>query len=213
MDSRYCTSTQTVSHGVFASSPSPPPSPSTYGSSFQKPRLPRAYTADAAGMAADDVSSNITGYRRSLDVPGLPSGRYFSHGASKVDRRSQYIDPSLRGTGVDTDVRISRQLTKCSRNREASPSSDLEDDATVSPADSISQVSSNRSRPLSHSTGSRRSYQPDRSGRRDSAVSIESRVSSSYSHADKLSTYEGPPVYDEDGGFYKLERRPRWSGK
>ena len=184
---------------------------SMYNGAVQPPALSRAYTTSAISELADDTSSNVTGYRRCLDVPGLPQKNYWSSGANQRDRNPQYFSrASGRRPASDGDsMTRTKELVRYQTAREELTLSDIDDNATVLPADSISNVSSNRSRPSWSSRDSRRSSQSNRSSRRDSVVSVSSSRGYSKSDADNLSTFEGQQEYNAIGGYYMVERRPR----
>jgi hypothetical protein len=106
--------------------------------------------------------SNITGYRKRLDVPGMPDERYFADGRSKFDRRPEYVgqapsEARRSKSGRSTTSRsksyaAGMQLVPYNGGGRAikEEQEDDGDDCTVLPSDSISQVSSResaRSRP------------------------------------------------------------------
>ena len=196
---------------------SAPPRRSTYdgsrstssvsrGGPVQPPSLPRAYTASAVSGFSGYVPSNVTGYRKRLDVEGLPQKDYLTSGASKRDRRPEYIgraqsDSRRTSNGYQAGGGSSAAGNELVRYRS---NQNFDDNATVVPEDSISQVSSNRSRPSQASIYSMRSGRSSHYERR--ASDAQSYLRSFY--ADNLSTYEGSQVYDEARGCWIVERKP-----
>lgn len=101
-----------------------------------------AYTSTEAGW------SNVTGFRKRLDVAGSPQSDYFSSGASKLDRRSEYIGRPLTGSCFVTDDPAAECQAEQERYPDYTDSADEEDgdDATVLPSDSVSQIGRGRAR-------------------------------------------------------------------
>ncbi|KAK3720127.1 hypothetical protein LTR37_003950 [Vermiconidia calcicola] len=126
----------------------------------------------------------MTGYRTRLDVPGMPECDYFVSGASKRDRRPEYTgrvsSSSSSSIARSNTYPSGKEVVRYVGGQElyGKVADDDIDSATVSPADSISQVSSNRSGPSMHSHRSFRScsgdYLPPISNSRGNSYAFDS---------------------------------------
>ncbi len=155
------------------------------------------------------ASSNVTGYRRCLDVAGSPPGHYFTSGLSQYDRRPEYIEDN-RG-----ESQVSRRSSRRSDKgmdmvkyeqpypRQCETFEDsfgTEDDlGTVLPCDSISNVSSR------WSTDSRRWYGRGRFSGGEMRPAIG--LGWSQTHAEWTSGYSRRG-YGGDDAFRLTERTP-----
>jgi hypothetical protein len=128
--------TATRSRFSAAADPTPPhpgPGQGTYA------------TSEAGG-------SNVTGFRTRLDVAGSPQSDYFISGASKRDRRAEYIGRPLTGSCFVVDhpqpVRSPSEYSAREQEQDAIDEDDgsEDDSATILPSDSVSQVGRGRGR-------------------------------------------------------------------
>lgn len=164
------------------------------------------YSSSSTSSSSVSASSNITGYRARLDVPGMPESDYFVSGASKRDRRPEYTGrmPSSNIARTNTYPTGKEVVQYGGGQQLCGEVADNEiDDATVSPADSISQVSSSKSRPSVHSHRSSRSYNggyvpPASNSRANSSAFGES-----------TSAYGERCEYERAKNYQTVERRPR----
>ena len=180
-----------------------------YGGAVQQAPVYGSHAGSVAG-------SNVTGYRSHIDVPGLPEHDYFHSGASKRDRRPEYIGKtaSLPPQQPCQDL-VKYRGSQHKYSQSDDDDDDDDDDATVLPADSISQVSSNRSRRSRHSTSSHSSSRANRFQRRDSGVSMGGTGAyyggGGASAFSGRSAYESSAEYDQINNRYVMERKPRWA--
>ena len=199
------------------------------GGAVQPMPRDREYDMSVASSSSDETSSYMTGYRSRLDVPGMPDKSYFTSGASKCDRRPEYIGHSCsnnaessngyvasnghrtsNGHPVGNGYVAGNELVRYKSSQSQSPEdSDEEDNATLTPQDSISQVSSNRSMPNSYSNGARRPRQPSYAHYPTRLPPIGNQRSSSYSQGDYRSAYEAEQIYDRVRRYSVVERRPQ----
>jgi hypothetical protein len=90
--------------------------------------------------------SNVTGFRTRLDVAGSPQSDYFISGASKRDRRAEYIGRPLTGSCFVVDhpqpVRSPSEYSAREQEQYAmdEDGGSEDDSATILPSDSVSQV-------------------------------------------------------------------------
>ena len=178
-----------------------------------------------AGSAIDNVSesgwSNVTGFRspRRLNVPDSPGSTYFNSGASRFDRRAEYIGRPLTGSCLVTNEPARNQAGE---EWEPEDSEDEEDeDATILPSDSASQVGkgrreSSRSKPqppLSKSGGlfgevSRGRQQPQpRRANPPSPFAVQR--SHTYSNGDDQSMSGARRAHDGGRRYSVVERKPQ----
>lgn len=178
------------------------------------PPLDEGYASQTG--RSDYAATNITGYRRTLDVPGLPQSDYFSSGESQWDRRPEYIGqgpPSFsRSRSAYTGGQeLVRYTGGDSRNQ---IEDDLDSDCeTLHPADSISNVSTQVSgrrrmgtsrRPAEYAEQRSSSYQR----RREYATSGTCRRTYSYGESVGGSVFGEMPRYGSVVGYQTEERRP-----
>ncbi|KAK5162995.1 uncharacterized protein LTR77_011050 [Saxophila tyrrhenica] len=78
-------------------------------------QIPSFYNADCGDSVCGSTTSNMTGFRRTLDVPGMPESDYFTIGASKWDRRPEYVG-RVRAPGRSTSKRSSSYTAVASEN-------------------------------------------------------------------------------------------------
>lgn len=172
---------------------------------------PPSVISSETGCPSVYASSNATGFRTCLDVPGSPPSNYFSSGASKIDRRRQYAGQSSSSSvGSSNGYPAGNEVVRYTppRKIDTPDDSDNEDNVTVTPQDSISQVSSNRSMPSTHA---RQACQASRSSH---SQYLARPGPSSYHRNSSFwgggkSEFEGEQVYDRARGYSFVERWPR----
>jgi hypothetical protein len=160
--------------------------------------------------------SNVTGYRKRLDVPGMPDDRYFTDGRSKFDRRPEYIgqapsEARRSKSGRSTTSRsksyaADMQLVPYTGDKRAikEEQEDDGDDCTVLPSDSISQVSSRESARSKPSLPSTMPYVP----RYPPPPAYQRSYSNSY--VERSQVYGGQRGCYECANMYQtVERLPR----
>ena len=200
----------------YARSRSNVASPSaTIQDAFHAPPLSRAYTTSAIDSAPDYATSNVTGHRGNLEVEGLPDHRYFTAQRPKRSRSHRHPDRGCRPVEVDRYSEVHQYSSADGRQDGALIGYDparggcapcwSRGDDIILPSDSISQISTHGSSSSASSSNSDRSRRRPRYG--DSDRGPSSQTSRSY-RDDLSSIYEGPEVYDKEGGYYKVERRP-----
>lgn len=173
-----------------------------YGGAAQLPSVYGGYTPSAKGSPS--VYSNVTGFRKSLTVVGCPDRNYFTNKLTAPNDQSPYSNQPQNNYAPSQLTPPNQPGRPLFGQMQNSPPDVYDDNATVLPQDSISQVSSNRSVP--RSSHSRRSNHPQR---RDSIVS----GSYASSFGGPRSVFEGSQVYDDAKGYYVVERRPPGSRK
>ncbi len=199
---------------------------SMYSDRLDRPiPLPRANTMPMIDDRSYHAPSSVSGYRRHMAVEGLPGSTFFEDGDGASHRhrgheRSSHNRHEPRGRShrrarspsnsdryntskaliVRRDSVTGRELVRYSGSQDFD-----DDEETVVPEDSISQVSSNPSH------RSRRSRYSHRSGRSDDhhrrSGEADSRYESRYRY--DPSAYESRREYDSDHRAYIIERRPR----
>ena len=144
--SQYSQPRRSSSYSV-ANSPTSRSKSSGYYESVRSSTMSSGYAQSSTTNPSSYASTNVTGHRRCLDVQGLPDSKWFSTGASKYDRKPEYIGGQSSNSGGPTEsCPPGNELVRYrSRPDDRDEGSDFDDKGTVLPQDSVSQVSSNRS--------------------------------------------------------------------
>lgn len=184
---------------------------------WSPPPLDEGYASQTG--RSDYAVSNVTGYRRTLDVPGMPQQDYFTSGESQWNRRPEY---TRRAPSIPKENSVhSRTTSIYGSGKELVPytggnqRTNIEEDSdsdldTLGPKDSISNVSTQvpgrRSRTSRRPPNypSQRSYQYQR----EYAPPVSCRRSYSYAEGVGGTLYGEMPQYGSVGGYRTEERRP-----
>ena len=178
-----------------------------------------------AGPTIDNASvsgwSNVTGFRRPerLNVPGSPESTYFNSGASKLDRRAEYIGRPLTESCIARNQPVRHRADEESSAEDSDEDEDeqyYDDGCSILPSDSASQAGRGRSKssrskpPKSNSAGlfgevfRGRRQSPPRQANPPGPFAVQR--SHTYSQRDARSMVGG---YDGGRRYSVQERKPQ----
>ena len=169
---------------------------SAVGGPVQPPPAAGGYASSEAGW------SNVTGFRKQLNVAGSPPSNYFHSDACRVDRRAEYIGRPLTESCLGTN-----DTARYPAEQQPYPY-DNDNESTVLPSDSASQIG--RGRPQAKPRGLFGEVESGRQPPAHRQNPPQLQRSQTYSNAGGPTTYGAPQAFDGGRRYSVVEMKPKF---
>jgi hypothetical protein len=162
------------------------------------------------GYASSEAGwSNVTGFRKQLNMAGSPPSNYFHSDACKIDRRAEYIGRPLTESCLGTNDTARYQSEQQSYPFDNNEEDEDGDDSTVLPSDSASQIGRGRTQ-----AKPRGLFGEVESGRQPTACRQnppQLQRSQTHSNVGGGTMYGAPQAFDGGRRYSVVERKPKFS--
>ena len=162
----------------------------------------------AGGYASSEAGwSNVTGFRKQLNMAGSPPSDYFYSDACKIDRRAEYIGRPLTESCLATNEATQYQAEQPSYPYDFDEDDRDGDESTVLPSDSASQIG--RGCAQAKPRGLFGEVQSDRQPPAYRQNPPPLQRSQTYSNAGRPAMYRAPQAFDGGRRYSVVERKPK----